>query len=113
MSADARPSWPVRFWQDCARSFQEDHAIYWGHLSRTAGLLVMLNISLFFLNGALSCGGNYWPVKSLGFLAVAEGAMLWPHNVARRFGYYLALLALWLVAAGFFLASVVYWLRTG
>lgn len=73
----------------------------------------MLNISLFFLNGALSCGGNYWPVKSLGFLAVVEGAMLWPHNVTRRLGCYLALLARWLVATGFFLASVVYWLRPG
>ena len=108
-----RPPWPVRFWRDCARSFETDHAIYWPHLSRATGLLVMLNVSLFFLNDAVSCGGNYWPLKSLGLLVMVEVAMLWPHGLGRRFGYYAALMAFWLAALGFFIASVSYWLVIG
>lgn len=87
--------------------------MYWANLSRTAGLLTVLNISLFFLHGAVSCGGAYWPLKSLLLLALLQLLLLLPHRGLRRLSVYLAHVALLLAAGGFFTASVVWWLRAG
>lgn len=43
----------------CQSGFREQHGVLWPVLSRTLNLLAMLNVSLFFLSGAVR-GGGYW-----------------------------------------------------
>ena len=104
---------PDSAWAAIARAFAADCAVYWANLSRLAGLLTMLNVSLFFLHGAVSCGGAYWPLKSLLLLALLHLLLLLPHPGLRRLGVYLAHVATLLAAGAYFAASVVWWLRSG
>lgn len=99
-----------QLWREGGEDFFEERVLLWPHLSRLAGLLIVLNVSLFFVPGAARCGGEYWPVKSLGLLALVELAMLWPRGWLRRLEGYAALTVLWLAAAGYFAAAVRFWL---
>jgi len=65
-------------WASCDRCFHEQYAVLWPNLSRVLSLLTMLNISLFFLTGAVTRGGYYYPVISLAVLAAAELLILLP-----------------------------------
>ena len=41
------------------RAFDTDHANYWSNLSRINNLLVIMNISMFFLTGLVAKGYFY------------------------------------------------------
>jgi len=105
-----KPAWTKDMHADCVRNFQEHHLLLWQNLSRSTGLLAMLNVSLFFLNGAVSCGGNYWPLKSLILVGATSVLMLLPFGSFRHLAFFAILFTLWLVAVGFFVASVHHWL---
>jgi len=97
----------IRRCQDC---FREQHAILWPALSRTLNLLAILNVSLFFLTGAVRSDGYWFPLVSLALLALAALLILLPLGFHNRLGFYLLNLGL-CVAAGWFLgASILYWL---
>ena len=68
MLSDAKPPWWKRIWDSCDQCFREQHSILWPHLSRTINLLVIVNISLFFLTGAVTRPGYYFPLISLCLL---------------------------------------------
>lgn len=98
-------------WRRCERCFHEQHAILWPSLSRTANLIAMLNVSLFFLNGAVKCGGYYYPVISLALLAAAALMILMPLGLHTRLWFYLLILMLCAAAAWLLGASILYWLH--
>ncbi|MDP3851708.1 MAG: hypothetical protein Q8Q59_14480 [Luteolibacter sp.] len=98
----------IRRCQDC---FREQHIVLWPALSRSVNLLAILNVSLFFLTGAVRTGGYWFPLVSLALLALASLLILLPLGFHDRLGYYLLNVAL-CVAAGWLLgASIVYWLN--
>ena len=101
-----------RMWASCDRCFHEQYAVLWPNLSRVLSLLAMLNISLFFLTGAVTRGGYYYPVISLAVLAAAELLILLPFGWQARLGFYFTVLGLCLVAAWFLGSSIIYWLHT-
>ena len=53
----------IRRCQDC---FREQHLVLWPALSRSVNLLAILNVSLFFLTGAVRTGGYLGPASSIG-----------------------------------------------
>lgn len=98
----------IRRCHDC---FRQQHAVLWPALSRTINLLAILNVSLFFLTGAVRSDGYWFPLVSLALLALAGLLILLPLGFHDRLSYYLLNVAL-CVAAGWLLgASIVYWLN--
>ncbi|MFW2367298.1 MAG: hypothetical protein ACN4GW_12830 [Desulforhopalus sp.] len=92
--------------------FIADHALFWTNLSRLNGLLIILNISMFFLTG-LVAKGYYYTCYSLAGLGLVGIGMLIPTRLVKRLGYYWIFVAVELVAAYFLVASVIYWMGQG
>ena len=90
--------------------YQRHLAMLWGNLSRLNNLLVLMNISMFFLSGLVE-RGYYFTFFSLGCLGVVGFAILIPTRLIDRLWYYLTLLALEFVGAYFLIASVTYWIQ--
>lgn len=95
----------------CQNCFHEQQAVLWPTLSRTVNLIAMLNVSLFFLNGAVKSGGYFYPLISLSLLAVATLLILLPLGLHQRLGFYLLVLALGIAATWLLGASILYWLQ--
>lgn len=83
------------------------------HLSRTINLLVVLNISLFFLTGAVGSGGYWFPIVSLCVLALAAFLTLLPLGLQNWLPFYLFVLMLCLASGWFLGASIHYWFKQG
>jgi len=99
------------FQRRCDDCFQKQHAILWPALSRTVNLSAILNVSMFFLTEAVRTRGYYYPVISLGLLAVASLLILLPLGFHDLLWYYLLVLALNIAAGWFLVASILYWLQ--
>ena len=67
--------------------------LFWTNLSRLNGLLVLLNISLFFLTG-LVAHGYYYTCYSLAGLGVVGLGMIMPTVLVRKLWYYFCFLFL-------------------
>lgn len=93
-------------------AFRADHALLWGNLSRLNGLLVILNISMFFLSGLVT-RGYYYTIYSPVSLGLVGIITLIPTHLLKSLRYYLFSLMLETVGAYFFVASIVYWVRHG
>ena len=96
-------------WSRLAESFRRDRAIYWSNLARTSNLLVVLNVSFFFLTELVTREGYYYTYYSLGFLGLIYLAMLLPLGWTDRLGFYCLCLASLGVALYFVAVSVWYW----
>ena len=83
----------------------------WPSLSLTVNLIAMLNISLFFLNGAVKCGGYYYPLISLSLLALAALLILTPLGLHGHFWFYGINLLLGIAAGWLLGASILFWLH--
>lgn len=94
------------------RFFTGDHAIFWANLTRLNNLLVVLNISLFFLTG-LVAKGYFYTFISLGSLGVVSIASILPTPLIGRLGYYLISFMFELVGIYFLVNSIIYWIRNG
>lgn len=73
--------------------------------------MVILNTSLFFLTGAVTHGGYYYPVIALVLLTIAKLLILLPLGFQARLPFYMIVLALWIAAGWLLGASIFYWLR--
>lgn len=93
-------------------TFRRDYAIYWANLSRTTNLLIILNISMFFLTRLVTTQNYFYTFFSLFCLGVVILGMLLPLGYHRRVGYYVTLLGFEAAATYFFVASVWYWVIT-
>jgi hypothetical protein len=99
-------------WQRAQRSFEAHAPVYWGHLSHFNNLLILLNVSLFFLTGLVE-RGYYYTFISIGCLAVVGVGLLLPVVRVERLTHYLWFLALELVGLYFLASSIVFWVRHG
>jgi hypothetical protein len=106
-------TWWRRVWGRCERCFQEQSVYLWPHLSRAVNLMVMLNISLFFLTGAVTNRGYYYPVISLCLLAAAALLILLPLGFQDRLPFYLMVLGFCLLSGWFLGSSIYHWLKHG
>jgi len=106
-------TWFARMWQECQSCLHDNLDVLLGNLSRATNLLVILNVSLFFLTGRVGVGGYTWPLCSLVILGALQLLLVLPLGLNRRLGFYLVMVALWCVAGFFFAGSVLYWLRHG
>ena len=62
-------------YRDLAIAFVSDHAVYWNNLSRLNNLLIIMNISMFFLTGLIS-QGYYYTFYSLFFFSSRAASRL-------------------------------------
>lgn len=92
--------------------FDIDHANYWSNLSRLNNLLVIVNISMFFLTGLVAKGYFYtcYSLICCGVVAVSAVVPTW---LAQRLWYYWIFLAIEMVGLYYLAASVVYWIGNG
>lgn len=104
-------TWFSRLWQECQGCLHDNLDVLLGNLSRATNLLIILNVSLFFLTGRVGGGGYTWPVCSLGILGLLQLLLILPMGLSRRLGFYLGLVALWCAAAFLFVGSVLYLLN--
>lgn len=90
--------------------FSIEHVLFWSNLSRLNGLLIILNISLFFLTG-LVAKGYYYTCYSLVGLGLVGVGLLVPTKLVRNVKYYWLILVVEFFAIYFLVTSIVYWIR--
>jgi hypothetical protein len=95
-----------------ARYFVSHHALFWANLTRLNNLLVIMNISLFFLTG-LVAKGYFYTFISLTCLGLVSIASILPTPLIRRLGYYVIFFLFELVGLYFLVNSIIYWIRNG
>ena len=78
--------------------FDIDHASYWSNLSRLNNLLVIVNISMFFLTGLVAKGYFYTCYSLICLGIVAVGAIV-PTRLVRRLCYYWMFLVIEIVGS--------------
>ncbi len=99
-------------YQRMSAAYRQDLGIYWSNLLRVNNLMVILNISLFFLTG-LVARGYYFTFISVGLLSLVALSTLIPLPCFRRLWYYLVCLGIELMAFYFLVSSAVYWIQMG
>lgn len=85
---------------------------HWAHLSRLNNLLIILNISLFFLTDLVTRYGYYYTFYSLLFLTLTAIGLLLPFGLLHRLWYYLIFVLSEAVGGYFLVASIWYWIGT-
>ena len=86
--------------------------IFWANLARLNNLLIILNITLFFLTG-LVAQGYYYTFCSIGCFAVVAILTILPFPFVNRLWFYLLNVTLEFVGIYFLAASIIYWVQTG
>lgn len=94
------------------RLFERDYSQYWARLSDATILLVILNISLFFLTELVTRQNYFYTFFSLFCLGIVQLGILLPLGRHNRLGYYLFFLALEFTGAYFLVSSAWYWVTT-
>jgi len=89
--------------------FEKYHNIYWMNLSRFTALLIILNISLFFVTELVTRQGYYYTYFSLLALLVVEFALLVPVGLVDKLWYYGICLVAEIIALYFLVSSVWFW----
>jgi len=93
-------------------SFESQMMIYWSNLSRTTNLLIILNISLFFVTELVTKHGYYYTYYSLLLLLLVKVGLLFPFGLLNRLWYYCIHLALVIIAVYFVVSSIWFWVIT-
>jgi len=99
------------YYSHSAESFGKNAMFYWLNLGRVSNILILLNFSLFFVSELVSQQGYFFPIISIILLGVVELAILFPTKLVSRLWYYLIFLGIALLAAYFFVASILYWVK--
>ena len=89
--------------------FDNHNNIYWMNLSRFTALLIILNISLFFVTELVTRQGYYYTYFSLLALFAVEFALLVPVGLVDKLWYYGIFLAAEIIALYFLVSSVWFW----
>ncbi len=101
-----------RLYQRLERQFSRSAVTHWAHLSRFTNLLIILNISMFFLTDLVIKHGYYYTYYSLFFLALAATGPLMPIGLLNRLWYYLIFLISEVIGIYFLVVSGWYWVNT-
>lgn len=89
--------------------FENHKNIYWMNLSRFTTLLIILNISLFFVTELVTREGYYYTYFSLLALFTVEFALLVPVGLVDKLWYYGICLVAEIIALYFLFSSVWFW----
>ncbi len=89
--------------------FEKQMTIYWSNLSRTTNLLILLNISMFFVTELVTKHGYYYTYFSLLFLLLVKFGLLVPLGLLNRLWYYCIYLIMEILAIYFLLSSIWFW----
>ncbi|MBL0713289.1 MAG: hypothetical protein JJV98_06270 [Desulfosarcina sp.] len=89
--------------------FERHMNLYWMNLSRFTTLLIILNISLFFLTELVTRHGYFYTYFSLAALLAIEFGLLAPVGLVHKLWYYGIYLFLEGVALYFLISSVWFW----
>ncbi len=89
--------------------FKNYHSLYWMNLSRFTALMIILNISLFFVTELVTRQGYFYTYFSLLALLAVEAALLIPVGLLEKLWYYGACLLIEIVALYFLISSVWFW----
>ncbi len=95
-----------------AKAFEQHKIILWANLNRVNNLMIILNISIFFLTG-LVARGYFFTFFSIGCFGIVAVLTIMPVSFIGRLWYYLFNLLIELVGLYFLLASIIYWVNTG
>jgi len=93
-------------------SYERNVVIYWANLSRLNDLMIVLNISMFFLSGLVS-RGYYYTFYSIGCCFLVAVLSIIPLSFINRLWFYLVNLLIEFVGIYFLTASIIYWVRNG
>jgi len=93
-------------------SFAEQSSVYWANLSRLTNLLIMLNLTFFFLTELVTKQGFYYTYYSLLALGIVVAGLILPTGFLHRIGYYCVFLFFEAVGIYFLVVSVWYWVVT-
>jgi hypothetical protein len=93
-------------------SYEKYMVTYWANLSRINNLMIVLNISIFFLSGLVSMG-YYYTFYSIGCCFLVAILSVIPLTFINRLWFYLVNLLMEIVGIYFLTTSVVYWVRHG
>jgi hypothetical protein len=93
-------------------AFDADHVNFWSNLSRLNNLMVIINISMFFLTG-LVARGYFYTFYSLSCSGLVAVGILIPTSLIRRLWYYWIFLIVEFLGLYFLVASVIYWVKNG
>ena len=93
-------------------SYEKYMVIYWANLSRLNNLMIILNISMFFLSGLVS-RGYYYTYYSIGCCFLVAILAIIPLSLINRLWFYLVNLLIEFVGIYFLTASIIYWVRNG
>lgn len=95
------------------KSLKMNPRIYWQNLNHLNSLLIVINLSLFFVTKLVIEQGYYYTYYSLMALGMVQIALLIPLGLLEKFWYYLICLAFESIALYFLIVSVWYWVKTG
>ena len=93
-------------------SYEKYMVIYWANLCRDNNLLIILNISMFFLSGLVS-SGYYYTFYSIGGCFLVAILSIIPLSFINRLWFYLLNLMVEFGGIYFLAASIIYWVRSG
>ncbi len=89
------------------------HAVsHWAHLSRINNLLIILNISMFFLTDLVIRQGYYYTYYSLLFLIFTALGPLIGIGLMNRLWYYFLFVMCEFAGSYFLIVSAWYWVKT-
>ena len=91
--------------------FEAHKNIFWMNLSRFTALLIILNISLFFVTELVTRHGYYYTYYSLLALLTVEAVLLIPVGLTDKLWYYSLGLIAEIIALYFLIASIWFWVR--
>lgn len=100
------------FYQKANQLFAGNNEGHWSHLSRCTNLLVIANISLFFLTELVTEQRYYFTFFSLLFLGIVYIGLLLPLGLMDRLWYYLIFMVSEFIAIYFLVVSAWYWVVT-
>lgn len=92
--------------------FERNYALLWTNLSRLNGLLIVANLTLFFLTRLVVEKGYYYTFYSIFFLGLVALAGVLPHGLFERLSFYLLTLFFEGLGIYFLLSSGWYWVVT-
>lgn len=99
----------MKLYRHLADIFAEHAVIHWTGLSHLNTLLVVTNITLFFVTRLVIDEGYYYTFYSLACLIFVAAGILFPLGLVMRLWYYLIFLFFECVALWFIVVSVWYW----
>lgn len=95
-----------------AQIFSANQASYWSNLSRFNNLVVIMNISMFFLTGLVD-RGYYYTFYSLICSGIVGVGVLIPNKRITKIWYYWIFLSIEFFSIYYLAASIFYWVKNG